>query len=290
MVSSRIIFLPCRVAMSLALSFYSSAQASEPNPKVDLGFLELSSAHVPWPTPESLTKSLQTDDAQTRIRALVQMGVPEEGLARIGEKPSEVELRYASFGTNHEQLAIVAVRIAPMLFGAVAVQKRGVWHRVADFSCWCKYETGDLVGNFIQVESGPDGGSELVLHASGGGTGVYTQNEARFRYYHGELHLVFSFVSRFRTCDPTAPGPNQCQVERRWFYPPDRDSIPGSVLVESRLSFSPNSVQEVQSDTRDQELSRAKTFSCRSYTWNKEKFLYTESSASNPCKRRPLKQ
>jgi hypothetical protein len=218
------------------------------------------------------------------------MGVPEEGLAKIDEKPSEVELRYASLGTNDEQQAIVTVRMAPMLFGAVAVEERGVWHHVANFSCWCKYEAGDLIGKFVQIETGPDGGSELVLHASGGGTGVYTQNEARFRYYHGELHLVFSFVSRFRTCDPTAPGPNQCQVERRWFYPQDLESIPGSVLVESRLSFSSNSVPEVQFDSRDLELSRAKTFSCRAYTWNKEKLLYTQSSTSKPCNRRPLAQ
>jgi len=292
MVSSPIIFLPCTVAMSLALSFSfsSSAQASEPNPKADLGSIELSYIHLPWPTPESLTKSLQADDDQTRIRALVRMGVPEEGLAKIDEKPSEVQLLYASLGTNDAQQAIVAVRIAPMLFGAVATQERGVWHRIANFSCWCKYEAGDLIGNFVHVEAGPDGGSELVIHASGGGTGVYTQNEARFRYYHRELHLVFSFISRFRTCDPTAPGPTQCHVKRRWFYPIDRDSIPGSVLVESHFNFPTTGFSGVPSERRDLELSHAKTFSCTVFTWDKEKFVYKESSASSPCKPQPPTQ
>jgi hypothetical protein len=287
MLSSRRILYLCTVAMSLALSFSTSSQASEPNPKRDLGSIELNYAHLPWPTPESLTKSLQADDAKTRIRALVQMGVPEEGLAKIDERPSEVQLLYASLGTNDQQQAIVAVRIAPMLFGAVAAQENGAWHRVANFSCWCKYETGDLIGNFVHVEAGPDDGSELVLHASRGGTGVYTQNEARFRYRGRELRLVIHFASRFRTCDPTAPGPTQCHVERRWFYPSGQDSIPESVLVESRFSFSADSLPGLQSESQDLELSYAKTFSCTVYTWDKEKFAYAESGTSRPCKPQP---
>jgi hypothetical protein len=287
MLSRRIIFHVCGVATSFALSFSFSVQASEPNPKADLGSIELNYAHLPWPTPESLIRSLQADDEQTRIRALVQMGVPKEGLAKIDEKPSEVQLLYASLGTNDQQQAIVAVRMAPMLFGAVAEQEKGVWQRVASFSCWCKYETGDLIGNFVHVEAGPEGGSELVLHASRGGTGVYTQSEARFRYYCGELRLVISFTSRFRSCDPTAPGSTQCHVERRWFYPSNRDSIPGSVLVESHFNFPANSVPGVQAESQDLELSHAKTFSCTVFNWDKEKFVYTESGASSPCKPQP---
>jgi hypothetical protein len=284
MVSSRIIFHACTMTMALALSFSASVQASEPKDTADLGSIELNYAHLPWPTPESLIKSLQADDEQTRIRALVQMGVPKEGLAKIDEKPSEVQLLYASLGTNDQQQAIVAVRMAPMLFGTVAEQERGAWQRVASFSCWCKYEAGDLIGNFVHVEAGPDGGSELVLHASRGGTGVYSQSEARFRYYRGELRLVISFTCRFRTCDPTSPGPAQCHVERRWFYPSNRDSIPASVLVESHFNFPANGVPGVQYESRDLELSHARTFSCTVFTWDKEKFVYRESGATSPCR------
>ena len=281
---SRIIFCSSTMAMALALSLATSAQSSEPNPKADLGSIELNYARIAWPVPESLIKNLRADDAETRIRALKQIGVPEDGLAKIDEKPSEVQLLYASLGTNDQQQAIVAVRIAPMLFGAVAVPENGVWHRVTSFSCWCKYEAGDLIGDFVHVEAGPDGGSELVVHASRGGTGVYTQNEVRFRYYRDKLRLVIFFASRFRTCDPTAPGPAQCHAERRWFYPSNGSSIPESVLAESRFSFPANSLPGVRSEIRDFELSRAKTFSCTAYAWDKEKFIYTESGPSSPCK------
>lgn len=284
MPSNRIIFYPSTIVMAFALSFSASAQSSELNPKGDLGSIELNYARVLWPAPESLIKNLRRDDAQTRIRALKQIGVPEDGLAKIDEKPSEVQLLYASLGTDDQQQAIVAVRIAPMLFGAVAVAENAVWHRVTSFSCWCKYEAGDLIGDFVHVEAGPDGGSELVVHASRGGTGVYTQNEARFRYYHDKLRLVISFASRSRICDPTVPGPTQCHAERRWFYPSNGSSIPESVLAESRFSFPANSLPGVRSEIRDFELSRAKTFSCTVFAWDKEKFVYTESGPSTPCK------
>jgi hypothetical protein len=273
------------LALSLAFSISLSAQVSKPETKADLGSLTFSRTHLRWPTPDSLVKDLRADDDQTRLQALALIGASPSG--DMPGTPLEVELRYASLGSDAQQQAIVGVDLGPMLFGAVAVHENGVWHRIANFSCWCKYEFGDLVGDFIHVESGPENGLELVLRASGGGTGVYSQDEAHFRYYRGELHLVLSFVSHFRACDPTAPGPYTCQVERRWFYANNWDSVPGGVLVESRFSFSPNSEPEAQLHVRDLELSYAKTFSCKTYKWNKEKFLYTEFSAPNPCKPRP---
>jgi len=276
------------LALSAAFVISLPAQVSKPESKADLGSLTFSRTHLRWPTPDSLVKDLRADDDETRFQALALIGVSPSG--DMAGTPSEVELRYASLETDGEQQVIVAVDLGPMLFGAVAVHQKGVWQRIANFSCWCKYESGDLIGNFIHVESGPENGSELVLRASGGGTGVYSQDEAHFRYYRGELHLVFSFVSHFRTCDPTAPGPYTCQVERRWFYSNNWDSVPGGVLVESRFSFSPNSEPAAEFDVRDIELSHAKVFSCKTYKWNKEKFLYTEFSAPNPCKPRPSVQ
>jgi len=82
MANGRTIFLPYTAAMSLGLILYSPAQASELNLKADLGFLELSYAHVPWPTPDSLTKNLETGADQTRIQALVQMGISSQRLIR----------------------------------------------------------------------------------------------------------------------------------------------------------------------------------------------------------------
>jgi hypothetical protein len=176
------------LALSLAFSISLSAQVSKPETKADLGSLTFSRTHLRWPTPDSLVKDLRADDDQTRLQALALIGASPSG--DMPGTPLEVELRYASLGSDAQQQAIVGVDLGPMLFGAVAVHENGVWHRIANFSCWCKYEFGDLVGDFIHVESGPENGLELVLRASGGGTGVYSQDEAHFRYYRGELHLV----------------------------------------------------------------------------------------------------
>jgi hypothetical protein len=134
---------------------------------------------------------LQADDDQTRLQALAQIDAFKEQPNKVVERPSEVELRYASLGTGEEQQAIVAIYLGPMLFGAVAARQNGIWIRIASFSCWCRYESGDLIGNFVGIEPGPDCGSELVLRASGGGTGVYSQNEARFATIAG--NCIWSF-------------------------------------------------------------------------------------------------
>lgn len=280
------LFVPFILALLLALSFPSSAQISKPIRRADLGSLTLGHDHMRWPAPESLIRDLRADDDQTRLKAFLQLGLPKQQKTAIAAVPYEVGLRYATLGTDDDEQAIVAVDIGAMLYGAVAAQEGGSWHRIANFSCWCKYESGDLLGEFIQIKPGPDGRSELVLRASGGGTGVYSQNEAHFRYYRGELHLVFSFVSHYQDC-PITPGPYTCRVERRWFYGHSWDSTPGGVLVESHLSFLPYSEPEVEFAIRDLELGHAKTFSCKTYKWNKEKFLYEQFAAPNPCKPSP---
>lgn len=280
------------VALLLGLSATIPAQIRNPNAvsESDLGSLTFGHAHSGWPAPENLVRDLRAGDDHVRLRALLQLGVPKSATT-IREAPDEVLLRYASLGTDFDEQAIVAVSAGgAMLFGAVAVQENGVWQRIANFSCWCKYERGDLLGNFIQIESAPDGRSELVLHASGGGTGVYSQDEAHFRYHRGELRLVLSFVSQFRECDPTAPGPYTCRVERRWFYDDGRDSTPGGILVESHLNFLPERETDAEFAILDLQLRHAKTLSCRPYEWDKEQFAYKGLGAGSSSKCRPPSQ
>jgi hypothetical protein len=287
-------YISLRLLVSFTLFFLladtlaSSAGIPARVADADLGALTMNYSDVPWPSPESLLENLRAKDYETRDSALSLVGVPRTAKAASFDPPQETELRYAFLGVDETQQVIIGVRRDPMLYGAVAAQVGNRWHRIAAFSCWCKYESGDLLGGFIQTQSAPDVGQELVLRASGGGTGIYSQQEAHFRYDHGELHLAFTFVSHHRECDPTKPGPYSCEVERRWFYVNYWDSVPGAVLVESRLRLFPETDPEPEfTSIRELELSHAQQFSCKTYKWNKEKFRYEPFVAPDPCKPRP---
>jgi len=276
--------------MLLAFPFSSAAQLSKSIARSDLGHLVIGRDRVNWPSPESLVRNLRSQNEDRRSEAFLLLGTPTQADTKVTDTSDifdQVQLRYGTLGADNAEHAVVAVSVGNRLYGAVAAQTNGSWTRIANFSCWCKYESGDLLGEFIQVKDGPVGGSELVLRASGGGTGIYEQTEAHFRYHRGELRLVFSFVSRRRTCDPTAPGPYACQIERRWFYPQNFDAIPGGVLVETHLSLLPLSEAEAEGEVRELELRHSKNLSCKPYRWNEAKFVYEPFSSSTPCKPKP---
>jgi hypothetical protein len=278
------LLVPRTLLFLFAFTLDPSAGGAVPVADADLGPLTMNYNNVPWPSPESLLENLLAKDYATRDRALSLVGVPQTTEAASFDPPQETELRYADLGVDGTQQVIIGVRRDPMLYGAVAAQVGSRWHRIAAFFCWCKYESGDLLAGFIHIQAGPGVGQELVLRASGGGTGVYSEQQSHFRYHQGELHLVFTFVSRHRDCGLTGPEPHSCEVERRWFYANYWDSVPGAVLVESRLRVFPGTDPEPEfTSLRELELTHAQKFSCKTYKWDKEKFRYEPFVATNPC-------
>lgn len=277
------LFLLCAHSVD-CVSAQVQKQATNTDPQD--GYLTLRNSHIAWPSPESLIKDLQGDNDAARLRAANQLGIDEGSDAK--SSPEEVLLRYATLGANWDEQTVIAVEYgSSRLYGAVAVQKGGTWERVATFYCWCKYGIGDLLEEFIRVEPAPDGRSELVLRASGGGTGIYTQDESHFRYFHGELRRVLYFVNHARACDPTAPGPYTCKVERRWFINNSGDPSSGSTLVEANLDFQPNGGRmDVEFEVEDLQIRHAKAPSCRPYKWNAREFTYQPIGAPVSCKER----
>ena len=213
-----------------------------------------------WPSPESVVRDLRSQDEGLRFRALLLIGVPEK-LARVpvwsnttpsavvGSKVSkaeQVELRYAALGRDETQQAIVAAQVVgTYAFAAVAISGAKGWERIAAFSCWCKYDASNVMDTFVSLRGpGPQrnetGRYELVLRASGGGTGLYTQDEAHFRLYRGDMKAVISFVSRREDNPGGSPPPWYLTLERRWFDPMISVNVPEggykyfAVLVESQ--------------------------------------------------------
>jgi hypothetical protein len=286
--STRIIDM-CRAAIVLLLTvFWPLAALSGKAAQRDTGDLTLGHVHVDWPTPETLIKELRSTDDQVRLKALELLGVRESKVpvpadpktgspaTVIVKEVEESELRYATLGPGDDQQAIVAANIGSDLYGAVVVQTPKGWQRIANFYCWCRYEDGDLLAGFIQVEYA-DSAYELVVHASGGGTGLYAQSEFRFRIHHGELKTVLSFTNQYRECRYAVSGKGSCDGERRWF----REGVDGGVLVESKFGFP---IAEEGYSISQLELLHAQPPRCTAYRWDAKAFQYAPSSASHRCR------
>jgi hypothetical protein len=257
-----------------------------------------------------MVRDLRSQNDDVRFKALLLLGVPEK-LARIPVwshatpsvvtgsevvKPEQIELRYAALGSDETQQAIVVAQVVGVsAYAAVAASKANGWERIATFDCWCKYDAQDVLDTFVSLIRAPDpialpsvGRFELVLRASGGGTGIYTQDEVHFRLYRGEMKAVMSFVSRVQATLVGNPPPWKLTVERRWFCPslpvnlPDGRTDVIAVLAESRGETAvPPAVDFLIRELQDRYL---KGITCRTYRWNAKGFRYEPVAVPNACK------
>jgi len=292
------------ISLLVLVSLSAAAQGLKPAPVEDLGYLDVGHDHVQWPPPESLARDLRSKNDEVRLKALGLLGFTEHQ-ARvtiwaqtsptrvIGEAvvtPDQIELEYAALGEDATQHAILAVQASQrqLTFAAVAVPGPKGWERIATFDCWCKYEMylgQDALAESVQVRPAPAPGPttpghfELILRASGGGTGIYTQNEGHFRVYHGELRRVMSFVSRKLSC----PSPEPCNFEKRWFYTTTFGNVTGGVLVEGRGKYTGVNLPPVDRFVRDLENRSLREVTCSTYRWNEQSFRYEPLAATNPC-------
>ena len=237
--------------------------------------LSINRSHAAWRSPESLVGDLRSQDAVVRQRALQLVGIDASRAKFIAEVvPDEIELRYASLEGGRPKQAIVLVEASSYAYASVAVPSANAWERIAVFECWCKYEGSTLLDDFVRVEYTDHFIPDLVLRASGGGTGLYEQTEARFALKGGELRKVLSFISRKRDC---LVGTNACLYERRWFT--------SGQLTEAKAKFD----SELNLDWNFADAHGFKSITCTAYNWDAERFTYIRSGAAHPCKSEPPK-
>ena len=261
---------PAKSTLPILLLVLSSAVASAPEQSSweRIGELRLNRAHAAWASPESLVRDLRSQDTAVRLRALQFAGIDASREFIADAVPDEIELRYASLEGGHSKQAIVLVEASSYAYASVAVPSANAWERIAVFECWCKYEGSTLLDDFVRVEYTDHFIPDLVLRASGGGTGLYEQTEARFALKGGELRTVMSFISRRRVCQS-----NPCLYEHRWF-------ISGQ-LVEAKANLDSS---ELNLDWNFADAHGFKSITCTAYNWDATSFKYIRSGAAHPCK------
>jgi len=174
----------------------------------DTGELTVTNSRVSWPRPEEVLADLRSANDDTRLHAMYLIGVSDKEAHRnvwaqtsptkiLGQKvvtPDQIQLKYAVLGTDETKAAVLAVQAEQMMYAAVALPYKNGWERIALLNCWCKYELGtshDALDDFVQVVPAPDSRPdtaaryELVLRASGGGSGIYVQDEGHYRILGG---------------------------------------------------------------------------------------------------------
>jgi hypothetical protein len=296
--------------LAVSIARFGSAQSPESVLGNNLDYLDVVHGHLRWPAPESIANGLRSSDEKLRLRALHLMGFTDDQAYRpvwslstpsqvVGKKlvtPDQIRLTYAALGDSDVKQAILAVFIADLQITAmtVAVPIAGGWERIARADCWCKYEMGnglDTLAVFQQLQLAPGSASpplrfELVVHASGGGTGFYYQTETHFRVYKGDLIQVLSFTSRHRDCNvgignPSKPG---CILERRWYFPAQFADGPGAVLVHGYGEPVGEGQVPASLFLEEGDIRNLQRLQCTTFKWDPRRFRYKQlEEEANPC-------
>jgi hypothetical protein len=267
---------PARSTLPILLLALSSVVASAPEHSSweRIGELRFNRAHAAWTSPESLVRDLRSQDTAVRLKALQLVGIDASRDFIADAVPDEIELRYASLEGGRSKQAIVLVEASSYAYASVAVPSASGWERIAVFECWCKYEGSTLLDDFVRVEYTDHFIPDLVLRASGGGTGLYEQTEARFALKGGELRKVLSFISRRRDCPV---GTSACLYEHRWFT--------SGQLAAAKAKFD----SELNLDWNFADAHGFRSITCATYSWDAASFTYIRSGAAHPCKYEPPK-
>lgn len=287
-------------------------RAQQPHPaptETPQQYVQVLANHISWPSPQVVANDLLSSDDDVRAHGLNLLGFSstqihksvwsrESTSSTNSEKvitPDQVHLIYAALGEDATRQAILSIEVQELqvTFVAVAAPSAEGWQRIAAIDCWCKYdmvEGRSALTEFLQLQPAPEREPtvpqhfELVVHASGGGIGLYTQTEIRFRLHGGELRRVLSFTSRRRSCDPTGASPHRCTLEKRWFYPTQVADRPGGVLVEGRARFPSDDQPPIFWQVTQLEDRQLQHFQCVDFKWSDQLFRYEKvGTVPDPC-------
>ncbi len=164
--------------------------------------------HVPVPSPTSFLNQLLSSDAQVRIKALQLVGVSDLFLQQKtfnGENwtiVSQARLLYGHYMEDRD-LAVIVLQMQDYAWASVLLRNSSGWLRIGVFNCWCKYESNPLEG-FIELRpvlQWPQ--TEILVHESGGGSGLYDRFFRIFRLQNSKLTKIYETSDKKDDCHPT---------------------------------------------------------------------------------------
>ena len=181
----------CTFALILLVTTPAAAQQPTPEP------LGPNLPHLAAPSPTELLNQLLSPDAAIRVKALTLVAVAPlflmtrtPGGGDDWTVPSEARLFFGHY-QNDNDMAVVAVNIHQYTWASVLLRGASGWERIGRFVCWCRYESNPMEG-FIELRPvlhWPQ--TEILVHDSGGGSGLYTRNLSVYRIRNSRLEQIF---------------------------------------------------------------------------------------------------
>jgi len=158
--------------------------------------------------PDQLLRQILSPDSQVRVRALKVMGVSQLFFTPKTETGEDytittgARLLYGHYSKDQD-LAVIALQMHDSTWAAVLIRRSSAWERIGIFGCCCKYEANPLEG-FVELRpvlSYPQ--TDILVHDTGGGTGLYDRRFSVFHLQRGHLEKIYDTTDKRRDCYPT---------------------------------------------------------------------------------------
>lgn len=198
---------PITITLVLTLLLATNELASAQRNPYETSSLA-NSRHIAVPPPDEFLNQLLSRDPQVRVRALKMMGVSEPFLTQTtatGEDYTTISAARLFYGHYSEDrdLAVIALQMHDTDWASVLIHSSLGWEQIGVFNCWCRYEVNPLEG-FIELRSvlrWPQ--TDVLVHESGGGSGLYTRELSVFHIQRRQLEQIYETTDKREDCHPT---------------------------------------------------------------------------------------
>jgi hypothetical protein len=164
--------------------------------------------HVAVPSPTEFLNQLLSPDSQVRIKALQLVGVSKLFLMQktaTGEDytiSSQARLLYGRYLQDRD-LAVIVLQMHDTDWASVLLRDSSGWERIGILNCWCRYDSNPLEA-FVGLRSiAQQPQTQILVHESGGGTGLYDRTLTVFALRNGKLKTIYGTRDRTIDCHPT---------------------------------------------------------------------------------------
>jgi hypothetical protein len=305
----RRVYLLAAFSMALALSGSAMAQkhsggSSPPTPpphaappatpaflpvSSGLGPLAFATSDYAVPSPQMLSRELQSDDSRTRAAALAAVGAPAQYMV-TGHVPlpHSVQLDLVDLGGSSDLDALLTVELDQHMVTAILLTADGDWRRIGTVTVPATFsDPATTPDTFLHLNHSMHqrGRYRAVFHGRmDAPNGDFNENEAHVRIVDNKAIVTISFVSGLRVCD--TPGTNHihqgCEITQRWVQGDPAKPLT-LTLVTATGHLTPREAADPLAESRDFQQAHLHSFFCQPFAFNDATQHYDPSGAVEPC-------